>query len=51
MKRKISRKHIKNKIIEYLDTYKEDLADIITETILGEEMVVYTVWDRKEDRE
>lgn len=35
---KINREHIKNRIIKYLEIYKEDIADAMTEIILKKEV-------------
>ena len=33
---KINRKHIKNRIIKYLEMFREDIAEAMTEIILEE---------------
>lgn len=35
---KISKEHIKNRIIKYLEIFKEEIADAMTEIILEKEV-------------
>ena len=39
---KINRGHIKNRIIKYLEMFKEDIADAMTEIILEKEEEIET---------